>query len=578
MLLFTLVSSGCEPSLESSNPKDRAIAVTRLENQEELAVIAVSDEAPTVRRFAARRLVNQDLLTRIAILDYDQQVGQAAVEKIQDQRALAEICLTAKNSQTRIDAATKLTNQTILAEIVVDYIGSGRSDVGEIALSNLELVVFTNQTLLARVVSNIKDPEVRRVASDKIKRFEGKTLVENSQSVNEFPSKDNFWHREFALNRINSENLIRKTALRNLSRWGVSKLNLVSFIMTVFNEEFLMALVKRKHHAAVKATAILLMENQDELRKIADKDPSAMYREFATVGILDEQFLLDRARLDQSPSVRSTIVRTLKTQDAILSAAAESYYSDVREAAIGRILGSAQNSLESQPPGRYGLLPSEPAKYQVDLPKRVLNSQAKIESLIQSLAATSQSNLVSLAKSAKYDVVCRSAAERITDARLLMGLILESSDREVIKTAFSRLDDEELLTEIADSSEVPSDVSLAACCKIGRLTWREVFNQSFNDPTALGNALGAVSMFDRAQEEAKEHVEATCIALIRRSDESRIGEMVDLLEVYGSQQLAEDFLNCGQSDLSMAARSWASKRGYTIGTGRGSSRATWNRR
>jgi hypothetical protein len=63
--------------------------------------------------------------------------------------------------------------------------------------------------------------------------------------------------------------------------------------------------------------------------------------------------------------------------------------------------------------------------------------------------------------------------------------------------------------------------------------------------------------------------------LIRRGDESRIPEMVDLLEGYGDQTLVEDYLNCGQPDLDSAGRSWANKRGYNIGTGSGSHRARW---
>jgi len=61
--------------------------------------------------------------------------------------------------------------------------------------------------------------------------------------------------------------------------------------------------------------------------------------------------------------------------------------------------------------------------------------------------------------------------------------------------------------------------------------------------------------------------------LIRRGDESRIAEMVDLLEGYGDKTLAEDYLNCGQPDLDVAGREWARRRRYAVGSG--SHRATW---
>jgi hypothetical protein len=72
-----------------------------------------------------------------------------------------------------------------------------------------------------------------------------------------------------------------------------------------------------------------------------------------------------------------------------------------------------------------------------------------------------------------------------------------------------------------------------------------------------------------------EGVQQACLNLIRRGDESRIPEMVDLLEGYGDKTLTEDYLNCGQPDLDASARRWANKRGYNIGIGSGSHRATW---
>ncbi len=57
-------------------------------------------------------------------------------------------------------------------------------------------------------------------------------------------------------------------------------------------------------------------------------------------------------------------------------------------------------------------------------------------------------------------------------------------------------------------------------------------------------------------------------------DESRIPEMVDLLEGYVGKTLAEDYLNCGQPDLGAAGRKWAHRRGYSVRTGAGF-RASW---
>ncbi len=84
-----------------------------------------------------------------------------------------------------------------------------------------------------------------------------------------------------------------------------------------------------------------------------------------------------------------------------------------------------------------------------------------------------------------------------------------------------------------------------------------------------------MALFPDVQQDAVAAVQQACLNLIRLGDESRIPEMVDLLEGYGDRTLAEDYLNCGQPDLDAVARAWADQRGYSVGTGYGSHRATW---
>jgi hypothetical protein len=43
--------------------------------------------------------------------------------------------------------------------------------------------------------------------------------------------------------------------------------------------------------------------------------------------------------------------------------------------------------------------------------------------------------------------------------------------------------------------------------------------------------------------------------------------LIKALDQYGSRQMAEDFLNCGNSLLEQAAREWAGDHGYTITQG-----------
>jgi hypothetical protein len=94
----------------------------------------------------------------------------------------------------------------------------------------------------------------------------------------------------------------------------------------------------------------------------------------------------------------------------------------------------------------------------------------------------------------------------------------------------------------------------------------------------LGDALAAVSLCTKKQPDAAEAVQNASLNLIRDGDESRIPEVVDLIESYGNKTLAEDYLNCGQPDLDEGATKWADERGYSISMGAGSNRAVWGSR
>ena len=66
---------------------------------------------------------------------------------------------------------------------------------------------------------------------------------------------------------------------------------------------------------------------------------------------------------------------------------------------------------------------------------------------------------------------------------------------------------------------------------------------------------------------------STIRSYIRCGDSARIPELRDLLLRFGDKALAEDYLNCGQSQLHDAAAEWGNRNGYN--TGNGSHRARW---
>jgi len=53
--------------------------------------------------------------------------------------------------------------------------------------------------------------------------------------------------------------------------------------------------------------------------------------------------------------------------------------------------------------------------------------------------------------------------------------------------------------------------------------------------------------------------------------------IIALLNNYGTKEMAEDFINCGDADLKAAGESWALKNGYIVHSGQGSHRVTYPR-
>jgi hypothetical protein len=147
----------------------------------------------------------------------------------------------------------------------------------------------------------------------------------------------------------------------------------------------------------------------------------------------------------------------------------------------------------------------------------------------------------------------------------------------VLKILLMKLEDKAMLHRIAAAADDRA-MRLAVAQKAGAQSWWAIFNAATAKGATiemLGDALAAVSLFPAVQPQAVDGVQHASLNLIRGGDESRIPEMVDLLEGYGDTTLAEDYLNCGQPDLDATARKWANRRGYSIGMGAGSHRATW---
>ena len=302
--------------------------------------------------------------------------------------------------------------------------------------------------------------------------------------------------------------------------------------------------------------SITALTDQTRLMQLASTLPAAELRVLAVGKITDETFLLARSREDSSAAVRAAAVRAMKSHDMLLEVATNSYYGDLRR------LG--ESFLRSDSKARAKIRAADKARV-----KQIKKIAAK---------KTRPETLVDIALNGKFDIVCLAAANRLSDQSLLARVAMKTKDREVAKAALARLNDARALGVVAGSADDRA-VRIAATVSQNSTNWNEVFSKAtqVGDSKSLGDAVAAVSL-SAAQSGIRDVVTATCLTLIRRGDESRIPELVDLLDRYGDVPLAEDYLNCGQPDLHNAASSWASRHGYSIGTGYGSHRATWGSR
>jgi hypothetical protein len=158
-------------------------------------------------------------------------------------------------------------------------------------------------------------------------------------------------------------------------------------------------------------------------------------------------------------------------------------------------------------------------------------------------------------------------AARITDQKYLIECIQSAQYWHLKYYLLQRLS-EASLTYLSEEAR-DSSVLIASKALVNRITWKDAFSTY-----ETGIVLSAAAMVERSKPNNEIIIEQ-CHHYIRLGDESRLGELIKLLKDYGDKSLAEDYMNCGQSDLGSAGKSWCYSHGYNVGAGNGSNRATW---
>ena len=434
-----------------------------------------------------------------------------AVEKLTDQAILAKIAVEDKGHKTFSIRLAAVKKINDQALLAKIAVEDWYEDIRHTAVQNL-----ANQAVLARIAMEDKAEDVRRAA------------VEN----------------------LTDQAILAKVAVKG--KWLDVRLTAVEKLT---DQPTLARVAVEGIWLKVRLAAIGKLTDQVLLRKWAEKEPQAAIRQAVVMRIDDDRFLVQRLPMEPSAAVRTTIIKLLRKEHSLRGVALTSYHEDDRKQAFQRL-----------------------KKKWPDSASEVFTAHIELERKVEALANELDNNrLLTVALDGEFDVLRGSAARWLNDSAALEQVALRSIDREVLKILMAKLEDKDMLDRIAKEAEDRA-MRLAAAYRVDVKSWKEIFSTATAKGATiemLGYAISAVSLFQNKQQDAVKGVQHACLNLIRRGNESRIPEMVGLIEGYGDKTLAEDYLNCGQPDLGNAGRSWARTRGYNIDTGSGSHRATW---
>jgi hypothetical protein len=296
--------------------------------------------------------------------------------------------------------------------------------------------------------------------------------------------------------------------------------------------------------------SIALDDEQAFLREIVDiPGASAEALVWATSRMTDQAYLARLATTGTQTSVRRAAVERLEDGNILASIAMADSESRVRQAAVARVTDQT-------------LLADLVIKAEDwDIREKAFG-RLEDEAMFSRVALNGPDKRIRTA-----------AIARLTDQAFLAGVAIEAADWDIRKAALGKLQDEAMLNKVAE--EAPDEaVRTAARVRSGKDTWAGVLGRAAKDERKLGAAISAIALADK-QEEVSDQVTFLCHRYIRKADTARIPELKELLRLYGTKELAEDYLNCGQHDLYAAGQSWGQEHGYNVMTGPGSNRVRW---
>jgi hypothetical protein len=330
----------------------------------------------------------------------------------------------------------------------------------------------------------------------------------------------------------------------------------------------------------VRQAAAERLTDQAVLAKIVFEEKDASVRTTAMERLTDQAVLARIVFVGEYSWVRTAAVKKLTDQTVLGKVAVEDNQQDVRRAAVAKLTDEAVLAKVAVE-GKDGVVRWVAVAGLTDQALLAQIAVQDTEGYVRKAAVrklTDQAVLAQIAVHDKDEDLRWSAVVELTDQAALAKVGVETKEFDFRKYVFSRLEDEGLI-RVAREAKDPA-MAIAAQIRLKQINWEDAFAAAdglkppLETLNGLGDVIGAAALVE-SPAPATGTVVAACHKYISQGDVSRIPELCALLMRYGDKPLAEDYLNCGRSELGDAAGAWGTAHGYSIRSGYGSHRVKW---
>lgn len=174
--------------------------------------------------------------------------------------------------------------------------------------------------------------------------------------------------------------------------------------------------------------------------------------------------------------------------------------------------------------------------------------------------------------------VREAAAHALREETCITQIIIDKkcTDHEILKILFAKLNNSEFLGKIELSMADPALCIAARAVRLNEYyEYIKIFDLAINDSSKIEQTLMTIDYLKGREDTNMPSISLVCRKYIMQGKPESIPLLIKLLDVYGEKDLAEDYINCGQSDLEDAGKSWASAHGYVTRINYGSSVLHW---